>query len=509
MPLWAKVIDHRRCIGCHACTVACKAEHLVPLGVTRTYVKQVDVGTYPNVRRHFQVTRCNQCESAPCVAICPVSAMFRRPDGIVDFDRSRCIGCKACIAACPYDAIFINPETKSAEKCNFCAHRIDQGLEPACVAVCPERAIMVGDLTDPASEVSHLIARSKAEVRKPHKGTRPKVYYLEASEYTREPGAAVMPQLHAYAEQRERYPAEPAPGPAAGSPASSAVAAVVAYDVPHGAPWDWRVSAYTWTKSVAAGAYALPALLSLLGVTPGPGWMLAATILALAFLGLTGALLIADLKHPERFMNIMLRPQWRSWLARGAYIITAYGALLAADAVARIAIPGPDGAGGALSAALRIPGIILAALTAMYTAFLFAQARGRDLWQNPALPVQLLAQAALAGSAALLLMGAAVPGGEAASGALANVMIASLAVQLALALGEAVIPHPTRDAARAARQMVRGAYGTWYWLGTALGIAGLAAAAAVALVPGAILSLAGLLCHEHAYVQAGQSVPLS
>ncbi|HSP73111.1 MAG TPA: 4Fe-4S dicluster domain-containing protein, partial [Gaiellaceae bacterium] len=132
-PRWVKVLDQTKCIGCHACTTACKSENLVPLGVTRTYVKAVEVGTFPQVRRSFQVTRCNQCEDAPCVAACPTAAMYRRPDGIVDFDKQACIGCKACMAACPYDAIFINPEDHSAEKCNFCSHRIDAGLEPACV----------------------------------------------------------------------------------------------------------------------------------------------------------------------------------------------------------------------------------------------------------------------------------------------------------------------------------------------------------------------------------------
>jgi len=140
-PRWVKVIDQTRCIGCHACTTACKSENEVPIGVTRTYVKAVDVGEFPLARRAFQVTRCNQCSDAPCVAACPTAAMFRRPDGIVDFDKSACIGCKACIAACPYDAIFINPDDHSAEKCNFCAHRIDVGLEPACVVVCPTQAI--------------------------------------------------------------------------------------------------------------------------------------------------------------------------------------------------------------------------------------------------------------------------------------------------------------------------------------------------------------------------------
>src|SRR5690625_724115 len=114
---WVKVLDHTLCIGCHACTVACKAEHQVPLGVNRTYVKQVEAGRYPAVRRLFQVTRCNQCADPPCVPICPVTAMFQRPDGIVDFDTDVCIGCKACIAACPYDAIYIDPGSRSAEKC--------------------------------------------------------------------------------------------------------------------------------------------------------------------------------------------------------------------------------------------------------------------------------------------------------------------------------------------------------------------------------------------------------
>ena len=170
------VIDHRKCIGCHACTVACKSENEVPVAKFRTWVKYTEVGSFPQVKRHFAVLRCNQCTNAPCVTICPVNALGKRGDGIVDLDKDACIGCKACIAACPYDAIFINPEDGSAEKCNFCAQRIDMGLEPACVVVCPVEAIFVGDLNDPISKVSHTVNREPVAVRRPEKDTKPKLY---------------------------------------------------------------------------------------------------------------------------------------------------------------------------------------------------------------------------------------------------------------------------------------------------------------------------------------------
>ena len=139
------VIDHRKCIGCHACTVACKSENEVPLGTFRTWVKYIEKGEYPDTKRFFSVLRCNHCDDAPCITICPVTALFRLDNGIVDFNGDRCIGCKSCMQACPYDALYINPNTNTAEKCNFCAHRIEAQLEPACVIVCPVQAIISGD----------------------------------------------------------------------------------------------------------------------------------------------------------------------------------------------------------------------------------------------------------------------------------------------------------------------------------------------------------------------------
>ena len=158
MTSYGFVIDNNKCIGCHACTVACKAEHNVPVGVFRTWVKYVETGSYPDTRRLFSVMRCNHCKNAPCVNICPVTALFKRDDGIVDFNKNRCIGCKSCMQACPYDALYIDPETHTSAKCNFCANRVDQGLQPACVVVCPEQAIIAGDISNPNSVISQIMA---------------------------------------------------------------------------------------------------------------------------------------------------------------------------------------------------------------------------------------------------------------------------------------------------------------------------------------------------------------
>ena len=119
MPTYGFVIDLKKCIGCHACTIACKSEHDVPLGVNRCWVKTVEKGTFPETQRFFLPVLCNQCEEAPCMKICPTGALYPRHDGIVDLNGDACIGCRACMVACPYDQLFIDPNTRTAEKCNF------------------------------------------------------------------------------------------------------------------------------------------------------------------------------------------------------------------------------------------------------------------------------------------------------------------------------------------------------------------------------------------------------
>ncbi|MCS6925758.1 MAG: polysulfide reductase NrfD, partial [Candidatus Binatia bacterium] len=394
---WAKVIDHTKCIGCHACSTACKAENQVPLSVHRTYVKYVDVGVFPQARRVFQVTRCNQCEHAPCTYACPTAAMYTRPDGIVDFDKSICIGCKACIAACPYDAIFINPEDHAAEKCNFCAHRIDRGLEPACVIVCPTEAIVVGDLHDPHSQVARIVGREPVTVRRPEKETHPKLFYKGVHQATLDPLAARRPEGGLFMWSEQGHFAQQVTSGHPGQHNNSATA-LLAYDVPHRMPWDWRLSVYTWTKGIAAGTYLLPLLLLLFSraETTSPLWQWVSPLVAGTFLALTGMILIADLEHPERFYFIFTRPQWRSWLVRGAFILAGYAAILFLHFIASLA------GAHSLQLILAAAGFPLSILTAVYTAYLFAQATARDLWQSPLLPAHFLIQACLVGSAFLL-----------------------------------------------------------------------------------------------------------
>jgi Fe-S-cluster-containing dehydrogenase component len=501
-PRWVKLLDQNRCIGCHACTTACKSENEVPLGVTRTYVKSVDVGEFPQVRRAFQVTRCNQCEDAPCAAACPTRAMYRREDGIVDFDKSICIGCKACMAACPYDAIFINPDDHSAEKCNMCAHRIDIGLEPACVTVCPTQAILVGDLNDPDSPAAQIVAGGPVQVRKPEKQTRPRVFYSGAHQATLDPLAARRPDggLFAWATQG-------APGPGLvvsghpGRPTSSA-AALLSYDVPHQVPWGWRVSLYTWTKAVCSGVFAVSALLAFLGYlswgNSAVRW--AAPVISLAFLGITGGLLIWDLKHPLRFYLIFTRRHWRSWLVRGSFILGGFGGVVVLYLLAALA------SATGVRQVLAAVGLPLALATAIYTAFLFAQAKARDLWQSPLLAPHLGVQAVLAGAAALLPAAAWLSPGRAVTAAEITLAIAA-SVHLLLVAGETALPHGTAHARLATAEMVRGRQRWFFRAGVVLVAA--AVAAPWTGVAAAALALAGLLAHEHAHVQAGQSVPLA
>ena len=178
---YGMVIDTRRCIGCHSCTVACKAEFDVPLGENRSWVEYVEKGDYPNVSRSFLPRLCNHCTEPPCVSVCPTNATYKRPqDGTVVIDQGLCIGCKYCILACPYDSRFLNPVSGWADKCDFCIHRVSEGLDPSCVNSCVGGARIFGDLGDPESDVSKLVAKEPVTVLRQEMGTFPNVFYIGA-----------------------------------------------------------------------------------------------------------------------------------------------------------------------------------------------------------------------------------------------------------------------------------------------------------------------------------------
>lgn len=213
---WIMVIDPRRCIGCQACVVSCKAENVTPPGVSYRTVPEQEVGLYPNVNRFFMPTNCMQCDNPPCMRAAPTGAITKRPDGIVVIDYTKFTsreGFEAARRACPYTALYYDYgnfytrdtpgstqpyETRrfneyeseyarsggqlpagAGRKCHFCLHRLNAGMLPACVTTCVGRAMYFGDKNDPQSLVSELLATHKVFRVKESARTQPRVYYIE------------------------------------------------------------------------------------------------------------------------------------------------------------------------------------------------------------------------------------------------------------------------------------------------------------------------------------------
>ncbi|APA98513.1 4Fe-4S dicluster domain-containing protein [Nocardia seriolae] len=497
-------IDQRTCIGCHACTVACKVEHEIPLGQFRTWVKYVDKGEYPSTTREFGVMRCNHCTDAPCVKICPTKALFKRDDGIVDFDSERCIGCKSCMQACPYDAIYIDADTHTAAKCNMCAHRIDEGREPACVTACPTHSIWVGDLDDPDSGIGRLVRENQTNVRAPEQNTGPNVFYLGADLAVLDPLEAPVADTYIWAKpdaQRLATQHDIEKNPV--------TQAVTTLNTAHPRPRGWRVTAYLWTKSVAAGAMLVSALGLILGVEMGSLTNVVSPIIALFMLAVTGVLLIWDLKRPERFVYIFLKSHWTSWLVIGSWCIAVFGGL------ATLWL----GAGwfdiGWLLDWLKWLIVPAAGMVAGYTAFLFGQAEGRDLWQSPVLFWHLIAQAFMVGAGILAVVAQFHDFGAGTGEFLGKVLIGGTIAHLVILLVEFGGRHSSRNAATAAHAVTHGRYAGMFWSGALACVAAAVFASFSANGMGALLALAGalvqigLLCYESTFVRAAQDVPLS
>jgi tetrathionate reductase subunit B len=177
-PRWKMALDVSRCIGCHACSVACKVENNVPLGRYRTKVYYWEHGKYPKVKRNFLPTLCMQCEDTPCMKACDSNAIVKGDDGIVRVLPDKCDHLGACETACPYGAIGCD-DNDVADKCDFCSHRLDAGMEPACVETCPAEVFFFGDANHPESAYSRFMAKhgKDTKVLKPEEKTKPSVAY--------------------------------------------------------------------------------------------------------------------------------------------------------------------------------------------------------------------------------------------------------------------------------------------------------------------------------------------
>lgn len=213
---WGMVIEQKRCIGCNACVLACKAEHFLPPEILWNRVLISETGKYPTVNKVIYNVRCNQCAEPKCVDVCPTGATHRRDDGIVIIEETECVGCRYCMIACPYQARSIYEdgdaeyfpgqgltehekvgrtlyphEVGVVQKCGFCKERIDEGLAkglkpgvdrdatPACVISCPTKAMHFGDLDDPYSEINRLIKEKKGKPFHPEYDTKPSIYYID------------------------------------------------------------------------------------------------------------------------------------------------------------------------------------------------------------------------------------------------------------------------------------------------------------------------------------------
>jgi Fe-S-cluster-containing dehydrogenase component/formate-dependent nitrite reductase membrane component NrfD len=543
------VIDNRKCIGCHACTVACKSEHEVPLGVNRTWVKYVEKGEYPNTRRLFSVMRCNHCTDAPCVDICPVGAMFVREDGIVDFNNERCIGCKSCTQACPYNAIYINPVNNTAAKCNYCAHRVDAGLRPACVNVCPQEAIVCGDMDDPTSDVAKLMSRQTVMARKPEKGTNPKLFYINADLASLDPlrapptneliqssqasgvghyASKTLKRMDAKLggmegstapyenENPEDYGVQIPVGGDASVYTKNAWKVVRenarrTLDAPQkGVLWGWEVPAYLWAKSISAGAFFVSAMAALFGLAPVDNQLaLVSGVTSLVFLGLTAMFLIMDLDRPDRFHYVVLRPQFSSWLVKGGNILAGFGgavALYLAGIILNI---------GILSSVGQWAGLIFAVPLAGYTAFLLAQGKGRDFWQSPVLPLHMLGHSMMAGGAAIGIIGTFTGLSVYWEDLLQIVMIGAIAMNLAIVAAELLMSHPTKDAKLAAKMIYNGKFSFLFYAGTLLlgnvlpALLLVFGGMPITMLFASVFILAGIFITEYIWIRAPQLIPLS
>lgn len=486
MTRWAMLADLNRCVGCQTCTAACKHANATAPGIQWRRVLDIEAGAFPDVHRAFMPVGCMHCDDPPCVAVCPSTATRKRADGLVTIDYDMCIGCAYCAIACPYQARFkVTEETPAfgrkagrmrheraremperlnvAQKCTFCADRIDAGLAhgltpgedpgatPACANACIADALIFGDLDDPESRVSRLLASHESFAMHEDLGTGPGLRYLWAPKGAGDAAAPAAPLV---------------------TPDATGLTGVAPW---HQTSWDWRAAA----NFICGGAGSGLIVAGVLAGLAGGGALWPALLAGLMLVGLGLLCVWGEIGRPWRFLNVFSNPA-TSWMSREAWVAVA---LFAAGGGALVL--GWAGAGGAAHAHAG-----LAAVLAL--GFLYAQTRilnaatGIPLWRERALaPLMLVtgltegAGLALAGSAAGL-----APGGSALAIALAALLGLRLAAWSAYRRALARSGAPEGGMAALAR-LAAG----WLWAGHGVPLA-LLALALVMPAPAAPVALA-------------------
>ena len=377
---YAMALDTQACIGCLACSVACKVENGSPEGIWLAPVISHEFGEGEATRRAYVPLLCNHCTDAPCLTACPTGAIYRRKDGIVIIDQDRCCGSGACVIACPYGAIHYYGERQAAktsfdevtlaghqpgtaQKCTFCAPRLDRGQQPACVGVCPTGARIFGDLDDPHSAVAKAFAESDAIPLGAPVDTKPNTRYL-----------------------------------ARGVRRAGGTDADVALALRPQTQWGPLHALQFWLFALAGGLAAVTRFVPLHANAGGRSWDLGAA-LAFVLLAAGGLLLLTHLGKPLYFASALRN--WRtSWIARGAIADVLFLAL-----TAYLAASGP----GALRGIAEIVLLPFAALVAAYPALAMGALRSVPSWRGGGLPLKSAADALLAGCGLAGLLGSWTP----------------------------------------------------------------------------------------------------
>jgi formate-dependent nitrite reductase membrane component NrfD len=441
--------------------------------------------------------------------------------------------------ACPYDALYIDPDNNTAAKCNYCAHRVEVGRAPACVDVCPEHAIIAGDMDNPHTEIATLLSREQVIVRKPEKGTIPNLFYIDGDYQSLDPdetdksGPGLwnsqargvghyakaaekmvntnddvnLLQMSIDNELQAAYQKKETENPNYIDVLNGKARRV--YDTPDkGILWGWEVSAYVVTKAIAAGAFMVPFIAMLMGYELNETVKLFSVGTSLVFLALTGLFLVMDLDRPDRFLNVLLRPQWNSWLVKGGYTISVFGLLMTIwGAATLLGWDIPEGAFLWVTA-------FFAVILAVYTAFLFAQAKGRDFWQSPTLPLHMLVHSLLAGGAVFAIV-SLILDFSGWDDLVRNILLGGILVNVLTLISELTITHPTKAAKKVVHMILKEQYKNTFWLGTVL-LGNLVPLVLIrvtdsplALGLAGVLILVGMYITEKIWVEAPQRIPLA